>query len=80
MDSFRKQFDLKTVRNDAGKLGFKTKQLKEKQKVYESQIKASEQALMDFPELKTDILRRKNQLIQDIEKLKAYNDFLTSLI
>ena len=80
MDSFRKQFDLKTVRNDAGKLGFKTKQLKEKQKVYESQIKASEQALMDFPELKTDILRRKNQLIQDIEKLKAYTDFLTSLI
>ena len=80
MDSFRKQFDLKTVRNDAGKLGFKTKQLKEKQKVYESQIKASEQALIDFPELKNEIMKRKNQLLQDIEKLKAYTDFLTSLI
>lgn len=79
MDSFRKQFDLKTLRNDAGKLGFKTKQLKEKQKTYENQIKASEQALMDFPELKNEILRRKNQLLQDIEKLKAYTDFLTSL-
>lgn len=75
MDSFRKQFDLKTVRNGAGKLGFKTKQLKEKQKVYENQIKASEQALIDFPELKNEIMRRKNQLLQDIEKLKAYTDF-----
>ena len=80
MDSFRKQFDLKTVRNDAGKLGFKTKQLKEKQKVYESQIKASEQALIDFPELKNEIMKRKNQLLQDIEKLKAYTDFLITLI
>ena len=80
MDSFRKQFDLKTVRNDAGKLGFKTKQLKEKQKVYESQIKASEQALIDFPELKNEIKKRKNQLLQDIEKLKAYTDFLITLI
>lgn len=43
-------------------------------------IKASEQALIDFPELKTEILRRKNQLLQDTEKLKAYTDFLTSLI
>lgn len=80
MDSFRKQFDLKTVKNDAGKLGFKTKQLKEKQKIYENQIRASEQAVIDFPELKTEIMRRKNQLLQDIEKLKAYTDFLTSLI
>lgn len=80
MDSFRKQFDLKTIRNDAGKLGFKTKQLKEKQKVYENQIKASEQALIDFPELKNEIMRRKNQLLQDIEKLKAYTDFLIALI
>jgi hypothetical protein len=79
MDTFKKQFDIKTVKNDAGKLEFKAKQLKEKQKIYENQIKASEQALIDFPELKTDILRRKNQLLQDIEKLKAYTDFLTSL-
>lgn len=77
---FRKQFDLKTAKNDSGKLEFKTKQLKEKQKIYENQVKASEQALTDFPELTTDILRRKNQLLQDIEKMKAYNDFLTSLI
>ena len=54
--------------------------LKIKQKIYENQIKASEQALIDFPELKNEILRRKNQLLQDIEKIKAYNDFLTSLI
>lgn len=80
MCEFRKQFDLKTAKNDSGKLEFKTKQLKEKQKMYENQIKASEQALRDFPELTTDILRRKNQLLQDIEKMKAYTDFLTSLI
>ena len=79
MDSFRKQFDLKTLRNNAGKLGLKTKHLKEKQKIYENQVKASEQALTEFPELKPDILRRKNQLLQDIEKMKAYTDFLTSL-
>ena len=80
MATFRKQFELQTVKNDSGKLEFKTKKLKEKQKIYENQIKASEQALIDFPELRTDILKRKNQLLQDIEKLKAYTDFLTSLI
>ena len=80
MAAFRKQFEIKKVKNDSEKLGLKTKQLKEKQKIYENQIKASEQALIDFPELKTDILKRKNQLLQDIEKLKAYTDFLTSLI
>lgn len=77
---FRKQFDFKTVQNDAKKLTFKTHELREKQKIYENQIKASEQALIDFPELKTEILRRKNQLLQDIEKLKAYTDFLISLL
>lgn len=80
MATFRKQFEIQTVKHDLGKLEFKTKQLKEKQKIYENQIKASEQALIDFPELKTEILRRKNQLLQDIEKLKAYTDFLISLI
>ena len=80
MATFRKQFEIQTIKHDFGKLEFKTKQLKEKQKIYENQIKASEQALIDFPELKTEILRRKNQLLQDIEKLKAYTDFLTSLI
>ena len=80
MATFRKQFELQTVKNDSGKLEFKTKKLKEKQKIYENQIKASEQALIDFPELRTNILKRKNQLLQDIEKLKAYTDFLTSLI
>ena len=80
MDAFRKQFHNKIIQNDSEKLGFKTKELKEKQKIYENQIIASEQALVDFPELKTDILRRKNQLLQDIEKLKAYTDFLITLI
>ena len=80
MATFRKQFELQIVKNDLGKLEFKAKQLKEKQKTYENQIKASEQALIDFPELKTEILRRKNQLLQDTEKLKAYTDFLISLI
>lgn len=80
MATFRKQFEIQTVKNDLGKLEFKAKQLKEKQKIYENQIKASEQALIDFPELKTEILRRKNQLLQDTEKLKAYTDFLISLI
>ena len=78
--TFRRQFKIQTIKNDLGKLEFKAKELKEKQKVYENQIKASEQALIDFPELKTEILRRKNQILQDIEKLKAYTDFLTSLI
>ncbi|MBJ9902800.1 hypothetical protein [Acinetobacter bereziniae] len=80
MATLRKQFEIQTVKNDLGKLEFKAKQLKEKQKIYENQIKASEQALKDFPELKTEILRRKNQLLQDTEKLKAYTDFLISLI
>ena len=80
MAIFRKQFEIQTVKNDLGKLEFKAKQLKEKQKIYENQIKASEQALIDFPELKNEILRRKNQLLQDIEKMKAYTDFLISLI
>lgn len=80
MCEFRKQVDLITVKNDSKKLTFKTNELKEKQKIYENQIKASEQALIDFPELKTEIMRRKKQLLQDIEKLKAYTDFLTSLI
>src|SRR5690606_993218 len=80
MSTIRKQFELETVKNDSEKLRFKTKELKEKQKIYENQIKASEQALIDFPELKTEILRRRNQLLQDIEKMRAYNDFLKSLI
>lgn len=52
MVTFRKQFEIQTVKNDTGKLGFKTKQLKEKQKIYKNQIKAYEQAIIDFPELK----------------------------
>ena len=80
MYAFRKQFESHTTIHDSEKLKLKTKALKEKQMIYENQIKASEQALIDFPELKTEILRRKNQLLHDIEKLKAYTDFLTSLI
>lgn len=80
MYAFRKQFESHTAIHDSEKLKLKTKELKEKQMIYENQIKASEQALIDFPELKTEILRRKNQLLHDIEKLKAYTDFLTSLI
>lgn len=80
MDTFRKQFDIETTKNGSRRLEFKTKELKEKQKIYENQIKASEQALLDFPELKTEILKRKNQLLQDIEKIKAYTEFLIALI
>ncbi|MCK4085508.1 hypothetical protein HCY58_00275 [Acinetobacter radioresistens] len=80
MNDFRKQYKNHTVIHDSEKIELKTKELKEKQKICENQIKASEQALIDFPELKTEILRRKNQLLQDIEKIKAYNDFLASLI
>ncbi|MDQ8997460.1 hypothetical protein RFH54_16135 [Acinetobacter soli] len=80
INAFRKQFENHTVIHDSEKFELKTKELKEKQKICENQIKASEQALIDFPELKTEILRRKNQLLQDIEKLKAYSEFLTSLI
>lgn len=80
MYAFRKQYKNHTVIHDSEKIELKTKELKEKQMIYENQIKASEQALIDFPELKTEILRRKNQLLHDIEKLKAYTDFLTSLI
>ena len=80
MYEFRKQFENHIVKHDPEKLELKTKKLKVKQKICENQIKASEQALIDFPELETEILRRKNQLLQDIEKLKAYTDFLTSLI
>ena len=79
MGSFKEQFKNHLVKHDLEKLRLKIKELKENQKICENQIKASEQALADFPELKTDILRRKNQLLQNIEKLKAYTDFLTSL-
>lgn len=51
-----------------------------KRKNYQNQIKAFEEALIDFLELKIEILERKNQLLQYIEKLKGYNDFLLSLI
>lgn len=80
INDFRKQFENHTVIHDLEKLELKTKELKEKQKICESQINASELALIDFPELKSEILRRKNQLIQDIEKMKAYTDYLASLI
>ena len=33
MATFRKQFEIQNVKNDSEKLGFKTKQLKEKQKI-----------------------------------------------
>ena len=49
MSTFRKQFEIQTVQNDLGKLKFKAKQLKNQQKTYEYQIKASEQTLIDFP-------------------------------
>ena len=80
MNTFRNQFEIQNVKVDFEKLRFKTKELKEKQKICENLIKASEQAFIDFPELKVDIFKRKKQLIQDVEKLKAYTDFLTSLI
>lgn len=80
MSIIRKKFELETVNNDSEKIRFKTNELKEKQRIYENQIKASGQALIDFPELKTEILRRRNQLLQDIERMRAYNDFLKSLI
>ena len=77
---FRKKFDLIIVKNDSKKLNFKTNELKEKQMIYENQIKASEQALIDFPELKTEIIKRKNKLNQEIERIKYYSDFLKSLL
>ena len=80
MCELRAQFNLLTVKNDSKKLTLKINELKEKQKLYEYQIKSSEQAFIDFPELKIEILRRKKQLVQDIEKIKAYTDFLISLL
>lgn len=80
MYEFRKQFDLIAVKSDSKKLLCKTNELKEKQKSYENQIKASEQALIDFPELKTEIIKRKNKLNQDIESIKYYSEFLKSLL
>ena len=80
MYEFRKQFDLIALKSDSKKLLCKTNELKEKQKSYENQIKASEQALIDFPELKTEIIKRKNKLNQDIESIKYYSDFLKSLL
>lgn|SRR5690606_5715275 len=80
MYEFRKQFDLIAVKSDSKKLLCKTNELKEKQKNYENQIKASEQALIDFPELKTEIIKRKNKLNQDVERIKYYSEFLKSLL
>lgn len=80
MYSFRKKFGIQLIQNDLEKLERKMNQLTEKQKTYENQIKASEQALAEFPELKNEIIKRKKQLLQDIVKINAYKDFLTSLI
>ncbi|AMW80201.1 hypothetical protein AMD27_15700 [Acinetobacter sp. TGL-Y2] len=66
MDSFKKQFENHIVTHDSEKLELKTKELKEKQKIYENQIKASEQALEDFPELKSEILRKRKDLQKDV--------------
>lgn len=80
MYEFRKQFDLIAVKSNLKKLVCKTTELKEKQKSYENQIKACEQALIDFPELKTEIIKRKNKFNQNIEEIKYYSDFLKSLL
>ena len=40
MSIIRKKFELEIVNNDSEKIRFKTNELKEKQKIYENQIKA----------------------------------------
>ncbi|SEL57871.1 hypothetical protein [Acinetobacter sp. DSM 11652] len=80
MSEFRKQFENHTVIHDSEKLELKTKELKEKQKICENQIKASEQALIDFPELKSEILRKRKDLQKDVEQLEAYSSFINRLI
>ena len=80
MCELREQFDLLTVKNDSKKLTLKINELKEKQKICENQIKASEQALIDFPELKSEILRKRKDLQKDLEQLEAYSSFINRLI
>lgn len=80
MNQFRKPTDKGFIQNDFERIKLKTEQLKEERKIFEKQIMASEQAIIDFPSLRNEIMQRKNQLLQDIENLKAYNDFLVSLI
>lgn len=80
MESFRKQFENHIVKPDSEKLELKTKELKHKQKICENQIKASEQALEDFPELKSEILRKRKDLQKDVEQLEAYSSFINRLI
>lgn len=80
MKQLRKPVDSATIQNDFERIELKTEQLKEETKIFEKQIIASEQAIIDFPSLRNEIMQRKSQLLQDIEKLKAYNDFLVSLV
>lgn len=80
MNSIRQQFNDQSAQNDFLRVGLKTKELLEKQKLYENQIRASEQALIEFPQLTCEIMKKKRQLLHDVEQLRAYADFLRSLI
>ncbi len=44
-----------------------------------NQITASDQALIDFPNLKKEILKHKNLLTLEIANLEAYSTFLKKI-
>lgn len=79
MDELRKTFKTNIERNELSKLESKTKELHSKQILLKQQITASEQALIDFPNLKHEILKQRNIVTNEIEQLSAYCDFLSSL-
>lgn len=79
MSEYRKDFQIEMEQNNLSLLENKAKELQAKQFTLEKQILASEQALIDFPNLKNEILKQRNLVTNEIENLMAYNNFLLSL-
>lgn len=79
MSEYRKDYQIEMEQNNLSLLENKAKELQAKQVTLEKQILASEQALIDFPNLKNEILKQRNLVTNEIESLMAYNNFLLSL-
>ena len=79
MNEYRTNFQIEMEKNNISLLESKARELEAKQTLLEKQILASEQALIDFPNLKSEILKQRNLVTNEIENLMAYNKFLLSL-
>lgn len=80
MIEFRQKFSNQVSESDLSKIAKKTEELTEKKKEYENQLKASQQALYDFPNLKNEIIIRRKELLSELSQTNAYALFLNRLI